>query len=1023
MLTIEQKIKAELPRLEEGVFENIRDVTGWKAKKSRYLAPGSYQDLDGLWTEPKPGEHFGAPDLTVFLENRIVLDAGYKGKKTALHLVIGGEACIFINGIPYNGLDINRSIIPLTNKARGDETFDISIEAYSKDLIMSSRNKFVVDLSISCSRLVAINETIHSYNQDVINYYHFASLCKDDYMRLRVLHGVYQSLLMLDYDAPDLTPSALAASDYLKDAMESYAAQRTPVTMHFTGHSHIDAAWHWPLKETVRKVGRTFSSMLRLMEQYDTFTFAQSMPALYEMAREHYPAIFEQVKKRIKEGRWETVGSMWVEPDANIVSGESFVRQILYGKRYYREVLGSDTNVCFLPDVFGYSPAMPQILKKAGTDYFFTTKLTWNETNEFPYSVFYWKGLDGTMILSGMMSMCTGQGLGLYNGDMSAPGLYLSMAHFKNKDDGSPILYLYGHGDGGGGVTAEMLETLKRLDRIPLMPRISSGSVGEYFAGLDKQKAYPVWDGDLYFEKHRGTYTTAANNKKNNRKSEFLYRDAEILSVMAQLGTGQHISRNLSAGWKKILLNQFHDILPGTCVAEVYEECERDYAEIFALGKELIAESTALLTQKNAPVEGNGSSITVFNTLSWSRKGMVKIDAAGKQVESLDGKPVKQICREGTIEFLAEDVPGMGWRGYRLIDGGQKPPLKTRDAPVVKGRFFDITFNEGGEIVSLYDKTVRREILQAGKKGNVLKLLEDIPVNWYAAWETTRKREDRMPVLLNQGKAELTEDNDLYTEVSLSGVIHRSAITQRILIYKDMPLIAFETTVDWDERNRILRVAFPVDINSSNASYDVAFGNILRPNHLTTSFDEAKFEVCAHKWGDISEGNYGVSLLNDCKYGYSITNSVMELSLLRSADFPSPSRDKGRHSFTYWLYPHQGGIAAAGVAHYGYELNVPLLAAAGPASSAGGALISVTGKSVIVDTLKNAEDGDGIILRVYETYNMTVPVSISFGVSVADCEECNLLEEKIANLPVEHDTISFTVKPFEIRSFRIRFIR
>jgi alpha-mannosidase len=555
------------------------------------------------------------------------------------------------------------------------------------------------------------------------------------------------------------------------------------------------------------------------------------------------------------------------------------------------------------------------------------------------------------------------------------------------------------------------------------MPRISSGSVGEYFAGLDKHTAYPVWDGDLYFEKHRGTYTTAANNKKNNRKSEFLYRDAEILSVMARLSTGQNISRNLSAGWKKILLNQFHDILPGTCVAEVYEECERDYAEIFALGKGLIAESTALLTSKNGPAEGKGSFITVFNTLSWSRKGLIKIEAAGKQVESLDGKPVKQICREGTIEFFAEDVPGMGWRAYRLVDGGQKEPLKTRDVPVVKGMFFDITFNERGELVSLYDKTIGREVLQTGKKGNVLKLLEDIPVNWYAAWETTRKREDRMPVLLDHAKAELTEDNDLYTEVSLSGAIHRSVITQRILIYKDMPLIAFETTVDWDERNRMLRVAFPVDINSSNASYDVAFGNILRPNHLTTSFDEAKFEVCAHKWGDISEGNYGVSLLNDCKYGYSITNSVMELSLLRSADFPSPSRDKGRHSFTYWLYPHQGGIAAAEVAHYGYELNVPLLAAAGPASSESGALISVTGESVILDTLKNAEDGDGIILRVYETYNMTVPVSISFSVPVADSEECNLLEEKITNLPVEHDTISFTIKPFEIRSFRIRFIR
>lgn len=1024
MLTIDKKIRAEIRRLEGKMYFHFTPLENWSVKRTYYKGPEVYEDVDQDWKELPFGEHIGQKDMTVFLKNQVCLGEDYKGETVVLLLKVGGEGCLSINGAHYNGLDFNRNMIMLTEKAIGDETYDIEVESYCKDLILDSDNAFKTDVVITQSEIASIDRAVWDYYFEIKTGFEFIEGCTEEYTKQRVFKVIYDSLLKLDCLSREALSSSVAdAMSYYLEGMKQFKNLKMPVEMYFAGHSHIDVAWHWPLKETVRKVSRTFSSMLRLMEQYDEFKFCQSMPVLYEMAKKYYPEVYEQVKERVKEGRWETLGSMYLEPDCNLISGESFVRQIMYGKKFYQEELGSDSNICFLPDVFGYSSAMPQILKKAGTDYFFTTKLTWNETNEFPYSVFRWRGLDGTEILSGMMSMCTERGLGLYNGDLSAKGIRMSLDYFKNKENGDPLLYLYGHGDGGGGVTKEMLESVTRLNKVPMLPEIKIGTVQEYFENLDKEKEYPVWAGELYFEKHRGTYTTAANNKKNNRKSEFLFRNAEILSVFQYADHKKFCETDLEKGWKLILLNQFHDILPGTCISEVYEECDREYEEIRRIGE------NSLNANAERIAEPSDKGVTLFNTLSWSRTEVVTVDAKGHMaVKDPRGAYPKQVRHSnGTISFLAEDVPSMGYRCYRFSDTLPESMHRTavfteegaKDTGI-ENQWFKILADENGEILSLFDKTAGRELLKGEENGNQLLLLEDMPVEWGNAWEVTTKRDDKPPIPFITESLKVEEDNELYTVIRTERKVHNSHISQKMIVYHHASLIEFRTEVDWDEHQKMLRVKFPMDIHTLNARYDVAFGNAEHPNHSTTSYDQARFEVCGHKWGDVSDGSMGTALLNDCKYGYSIQNSDMVLSLLRSADFPADNRDCGHHSFSYWIYPHQGDVKEGRVVERGYEVNVPMLFYEGMAEAEERSYLSADCPNIVIDTVKKAEKGDDLIIRLYETYNTVSSGTLKFGFPVEVCMETDLLERDMEEIPCEQNQIQITVHPYEIRTFKVR---
>lgn len=623
-----------------------------------------------------------------------------------------------------------------------------------------------------------------------------------------------------------------------------------------------------------------------------------------------------------------------------------------------------------------------------------------------------------------MMAMCTENGLDIYNGDGSAKGIRMSLDLFKNKEEADSALYLYGYGDGGGGVTKEMLELLTRADKVPMTPKIELGNVQQYFEKIEGEE-YPVWSGDLYFEKHRGTYTTAANNKKNNRKNEFLYRDAEIFSVFQYLENGKYDDNDLTDGWKLLLLNQFHDILPGTSITEVYEKSSQQYEQIRSIGERSISDNISKMTAESQ----NEKAITVYNTLSWSRNQVVEVKAEGHRgIVKEDGTYPKQVLKEdGNLLFLAEDVPAMGYQVYYLTDTAAETESfdnvlvqETESGYQIQTPFLQVEVSKNGEISSIYDVVNKREVLKNGRNGNVLKLLEDNPVEWGAAWETTTKKDDKPSLKATEITCEIKEQNSIYTVVETKRRMHQSTISQEMIFYHHKPLIEFKTAVDWNEHHKMLRVEFPVNVHTQTAKADIAFGNTEYPTHTTTSYDEARFEVCGHKWGDVSEDGYGTALLNDCKYGYSFKNSNMELSLLRSSDYPGDSCDRGNHTFTYWFYPHVGGIQEGKVAQTGYEVNVPLNVVKGKPAADSRTYFSVDSSSVVLDTIKKAEDGEDIILRFFETYNKTEQVKLTFDFPVKKCFETDLLEQNEGEMQIEDNSVSFSVNPYEIKTFRIQ---
>lgn len=1019
MLDLRKKILAENRKLKKYIFSETHQFPDWKGKKSRYLNPGEYEFIDKEWFRVELNTRYGAEGITVFLQNQITLDDSFKGKNVSLLLKIEGEGCLSVNGVHHNGLDFNRYIIPLCENSKGNESYKLEAEINCKDFLPDSAYFSEVGTMIKQSQIGIIDQNVWDYLCLITTAFDYADTYPEEFARVLVFKAIYDSQLTLDFtNIENISGSSSAATKKLEKRLANMEGIKIPATVYAVGHSHIDVAWHWPIKETYRKTSRTFSSVLRLMEKYPNFKFSQSMPCLYEMVEDQYPELFAQISSRIEEGRWETLGSMYLEPDCNLISGESFVRQLMFGKQYWKEKFGSDSRICFLPDTFGFSPAMPQILKKAGTDYFFTSKLAWQETNPFPHSVFWWRGLDGSMVLSGMQQMHDFEKPKLYNGDGSPKGIIGSVAEFKDKEKGAPVLYLYGYGDGGGGVTPEMLDHLDRVNDIPLTPTVKLASVNDYFEAVSdaaKETSLAIWDGPLYFEKHRGTYTSMAKNKRNNRKSEFLYRYAELLSTMSYVFTDRY-NAELNEGWRLILLNQFHDILPGTSVNEVYELSNEQYLEV-----ENIAQAVIVDNLKN--LKRDSDRFSVLNTTSWTTTTVGrKKNCVGKAIVDNNGQLAPQVYREdGSIDFLVTDIGPFGTKTYSTIAS----EVKVTDAPArdvsesfVAGNF-RIKFNTDGEIEELHDIRVDRDILKTAHSANRFSLLEDIPVEWGSAWEVTMKRFDKPSLAFETVVFDLIADNDLYVEFYLEKTFSNSKLNQEIRIYKDTGLIEFNTKVDWNELHKSLRVEFPVDVRAMNAKCDCAFGHYEMPNHRTTSVDSAKFEICAHKWIDLSEGNYGVAILNDSIYGHIVNDSNLSLSLLRSPDNPAEFCDRGEHAFTYYLYPHVGDFSEARIANLGYIVNDGIAVLDEEIDSSFSSFVSLDTDTVIIETVKMSEDGQGIIIRCYEAYGQRSEATLSFNFPVESCIEINLLEEKEKEYVIRNNAISFSVRPFEIKSFKL----
>ena len=803
------------------------------------------------------------------------------------------------------------------------------------------------------------------------------------------------------------------ASAYLAAELYGKDCGKIPATVSYIGHTHIDVAWLWTLAQTREKVKRSFSTVLNLMERYPDYVFMSSQPQLYAYLKEDAPELYERVKEQIRAGRWEAEGAMWLEADCNLTSGESLVRQIMHGKRFMKEEFGVENRVLWLPDVFGYSAAMPQILKKCGVDRFVTSKISWSETNTMPHDTFLWEGIDGTEIFTYFLTAqthdayCRHENYTTYNG-MATPEMHLgTWERYQDKDYSDEVLFTFGYGDGGGGPTDSMLETIERLSRgLPGLPAAKMSFAGDFLDRAEDNfrkncaltQRTPKWVGELYLEFHRGTYTSMARNKKANRTGEFLCLETETLAAAdAVLNAGEYPQKALDKAWRTLLLNQFHDILPGSSIAAVYEESEREY-------KALAADIGALRDEKLRSLADNTAEagIFVYNPNAFPVSDMVSL---------ADGKAA-----------YAENIPPFGWKVLpesAVLQSGDA--AGTLGAVRISERTIDsphyvIRFNEAMEIESLWDKDNEREVLPAGKTANRLCAFEDYPKK-YDNWEITSYYKQ---------KSKAVDDVQSVTPITGCGfggfeVVRRfgnSEIRQQIVAYTHNRRIDFKTAADWKEDHVLLKAIFPSDVHTGKATYEIQFGHVERPTHENTSWDQAKFEVCAHKWGDLSEEGYGVSLLNDCKYGYSALGNEMTLTLIKCGTYPNPYADKEQHEFTYALYPHAGSFRQGGTIQAAYQLNRPLKAVkttGGGALPAEYSLVRCDAENVIIEAVKRADSGSGLVVRLYDAWNTKRKTALRFGFAIKKAYLCDMLENKLQELPVENgNAVPLALSNFEI---------
>lgn len=1002
---------------------------------------------DSSWEDFPVGNFWGGYDIWAWFRTSITIPESWKKERLSLNFLVGprdeggstAEALLYVNGSPLQGVDIWHPDAWLPPEITATGTVFLALHAWSGVLDVPARRRFKLAqlqrINQDAEQLAFITDTMVRT---------IKGLNENDLRRQQMLSALNQAYITIDFGKPgseQFYRSISKALVFIREKMDQWAlSEEVKPTVVGVGHAHIDMAWLWRLSHTREKASRTFSTAYHLMRQYPEYVFLHSSPQLYKFLETDHPEIFDRVRQKIKEGQWEITGATWVEPDTNMPTGESLVRQFLFGRRYVRDTFGLEMKLLWLPDVFGYSAALPQIIKKSGIDYFMTTKISWSQFNRFPNDTFKWRGLDGTEVLTHFITTPeTDSWFYTYNGQMRPEEVKGIWDAYRQKDVNDELLLSFGWGDGGGGPTREMLEWSRHQKNLPGQPRVRLGKAEDYFKRLAErvlEKDLPVWDGELYLEYHRGTYTSQAQIKRDNRKAEILYHNAEWLSAVADIlaEAERYPGNDLQVGWEKILLNQFHDILPGSSIRQVYEDSALDYIEVRKIGQATIQQALDSICET---LKGETEQLVVFNGLSWVRSDLIQVPL---DQESLIGKTLllpndrpavtQMIEMEGEKFLLCEsrDVPALGYRVFSLIDQKveEKNPL-TITPEYILSPYYEIKLNQAGQIISLFDRIQRRQVLPEGSRANILQVFEDKPMA-FDAWDIDIYYQEKMQEISNLTAVEVEETGPLRGSLRFIWKFGDSTITQRMRVYANMPRIDFDTHVDWYEAQVLMKAAFPVDIRATRASYEIQYGHVERPTHWNTSWDWARFEVNAHTWADLSEGNYGVALMNDCKYGYDIKDNVMRLTLIKSAIRPDALADKGHHCFTYSLLPHNAGWREGLVKQHAHHLNQPLIVKVLPAKERAEQLpaefsfASVNVDHVIVDTIKKAESGDGWVVRVYEyQQKRRKNIEMYFGRPLKKAVECDLMEENEQVVDFDEQRLNFNIKPFEIKTFKVWF--
>lgn len=1007
-----------------------------KLNGDRDIAPNIPTEYDGVI---KTGEIWKGRDLYLWMQKEVDIPSNWENKtvvgifdfgETGAGNNSGFESLFYLNNKPYQGVDSNHKEVFLPkdiNETRVELIFRLWTGLEGGGIPREQEHR------INRAQLAWLDEKVDDlfYNASVIleTIGELDEYSPDKVHLTKILNNAFK---LIDWAYPgneDFYNSLHEASDYLNKEIDKID-KHSVVNVTCIGHTHIDVAWLWRLKHTREKCARSFSTVLRLMERYPEYIFLQTQPQLYEYVKNDYPELYEAIKQKVKDGNWEVDGGMWLEADCNIPSGESLVRQILVGSRFIKEEFNKDVEYLWLPDVFGYSWALPQILKKSGIDMFMTTKISWNQYNRMPHDTFKWRGIDGSEILTHFITTPEpwsqpGSWFYTYNGRLTPKTVKGVWDAYTDKGITNDLLVSYGFGDGGGGVNREMLEYRKRLDKMPGLPNVKTGKASEYFRCLkekvEKTEEYVhTWDGELYLEYHRGTYTSQAYTKMMNRKLELLYRETEWLSTVACLTNNDwslYANNEITKGWKTILRNQFHDIIPGSSITEVYEDAKQEYKE---------AEDIALDIQNKLEeiyINKDEHTWTIVNNSNWDRNESIdiKCDEDGSFYDE-DGNKLKYQRNKDEYTVEIKDIPALGYKRIILkVDDVQdynNSVFEYYDGKISTPKYY-IEWNEYGQLTSIYDKENKREVLAKGERGNVLQMFEDKPMA-HEAWDIDIFYQEKMREVKDLQSVELIEDGNIKAVIRFKYKYMNTTISQDMIVYANSNRIDFKTNVDWREKKQLLKVAFVVDIRSTMATYDVQFGNVKRPTHWNTSWDRARFESVAQQWVDLSERNYGVSLLNNCKYGHDIKDNVMRLTLLKSATHPDPVQDQGEQNFTYSLLPHSGDFIDGNTVKHAYELNQPLKSIKGMLKSeVKKQLFKFNDANILVDAIKKAEDEDMIIIRFHDYSGSRQNVSIDSDYEITGWMETNLMEKPIENLRNEN-SINVVVNPYEIKTLMIK---
>ncbi len=1017
-------IDAKLKHIRQSFITHTWPIDTWEARQGTHMAPGQYE-FDGDWKNIS-GESWWPAGKTLFLRQQTRTPIGVPQDDLYLKIDFEGlEGLLSVNGVTYSGIDSNHSIVAMPFNGQVELTFEFMVlgaSLYRPELRQEkARLKSIAFIQVDRMAREAYYDLWFTWE---------GSRAARDERRRSLLHAALEeALLTIDLTAlpEDYRQQLLHAQQKLKSRVSTIAPDPEAGRLMLAGHTHIDTAWLWPLRETVRKTARTFSTACRLMERYPDYRFSCSQPQLYAYAKSFYPDLFQEIKKWVKTGRWECTGGMWVEPDCNIPSGEALIRQVLYGTAFFQEEFGVTPRTCWLPDVFGYPASLPGILAGCGISYFYTNKLHWQARNPFPNSLFWWEGIDGQRVLAHIPKLPD-----YYNGWPNPEQISTAWENYREKAAYPELLFPFGYGDGGGGPTEEMLEFASRSSQFPGLPSTQQGLEGDYFdqaAGASPD--LPLWSGELYLETHRGTYTTHAEIKKANRLSELLLRDAEICASLAGL-MGESVDLSpLKPAWLNLVLLQFHDILPGSSIGEVYTEAAVDHSHIQSTGRQVRAAALAKLT-------GPSSSPTdwlAFNSLSWARSDMATAQIPG--LESQVGDALELIQPDGAtlpaqvisksdgnteVIFPLQDLPSLGYRAYRL-----RPAAAPAEHSLVisksrmQNRFFILELGEDGSLTRLYDLRAGREVIPAGTTANQLQLFQDGPER-EAAWNVHNTLDRRSYDWDGPASITLRHNGPVCASLRVEKHFRNSRLVQDIILYDRLPRIDFVTRVLWEERQVLLKASFPLEVRSADAAFEIQYGLVKRPTHRNTSWEQEKFEVVGHHWADLSETGYGVSLLNDCKYGYDGHANTLRLTLLRGTEFPDPQADRGIHEFTYSLLPHGGDAASADTARRAWELNLPAICIPGATPALGlpneQSFFAVSGPAIL-DTIKPAEDGKGWILRLYEPYGSRGQVRVRGPVALSEVIVCNHLEKNAEKLEIDDASFGFAIRPFEVKTFRI----